>query len=117
MVKLWLDDVRPAPDGWVWVKTVQAAILVVLKHRGEIDEMSLDHDLGACPTCLGGKTADEWLMDHDMKSMPNCDHFGTGYTFVCWMEENNMWPDKKPRVHSANPAGRRRMELAIERHY
>ena len=24
-VNLWLDDVRPAPEGWLWVKTAQEA--------------------------------------------------------------------------------------------
>jgi hypothetical protein len=30
------------------------------------------------------------------------------------MEETGIWPEKKPRVHSANPSGRERMQLAIE---
>ena len=25
-VKIWVDDVRPAPDGYVWCKSVNAAI-------------------------------------------------------------------------------------------
>ena len=25
-MKLWMDDIRPAPEGYVWVKTVESAI-------------------------------------------------------------------------------------------
>lgn len=114
-MKLWLDDVRPAPAGWTWVKTVDEARDAVL--AGGVDEMSLDHDLGACAACLKGRSADEWLEENDYQSMPNCDHFGTGYQFVCWMEESGKWPVKKPKVHSRNPAGRAKMEAAILKQY
>lgn len=43
-MRLWLDDVRPAPDGWVWVKTARDAI-ALLAAVG-VAEISLDHDLG-----------------------------------------------------------------------
>lgn len=117
MVKLWLDDMRrPPDDNWAWCKTVDEAKAILMTMR--VEEASLDHDLGACATCLGGKDAEEWLMDHNMQSMPNCDHFGTGYTLVCWLEENpQFWPKTKPRVHSANPVGRRRMEVVIDKFY
>lgn len=114
-MKLWLDDIRPAPEGWFWVKTDGEAREMLL--TGEVVEASLDHDLGACPKCLDGMTSDEWLMLHAYRSMPNCEHFGTGYTLVCWMEETGFWPSKYCRVHSANPVGRAKMMMAIERHY
>lgn len=118
MVNLWLDDVRPAPDGWVWVKTVEEAKEYLLRKgpRGLpiVVAMSLDHDLGCCPECLKGRTAEQWLEEHNYLSMPNCTHFGTGYDLVCWMEETGNWSRKVPSVHSANPAGRQKMTLAIE---
>lgn len=43
-LKIWLDDMRPAPDGWRWVRTVEEAI--ELMSSGEVVEASLDHDLG-----------------------------------------------------------------------
>ena len=115
MVSLWLDDMRPAPDGWVWVKTVEEA----KRHleTGQVLRASLDHDLGACNTCMGGRTAEQWLDESKFTQMPNCDHFGTGYTLVCWMEETGHWPMKMPLVHSANPAGRARMQQAILREW
>lgn len=121
-MKLWLDDVRApwdygAKDYW-WARTVPQAIYMIsnLNLIGEEwEDASLDHDLGACKDCLEGMSPEEWLSANDYRSMPNCEHFGTGYTFVRWMIENNIFPNKKPRVHSMNPVGRKRMEQDIDK--
>lgn len=118
-MNLWLDDVRdPAKFGcigWTWVKTVDAAKAALA--TGDVVKCSLDHDLGACPVCLGGKTEAQWLDEHDYQSMPNCNHFGTGYDLVCWMEETGIWPVERPTVHSANPVGVRRMRAVIDQNW
>ena len=114
MIDLYLDDMRPTPIGWIGVKTVEEAKRYL--ETGKVRRASLDHDLGACDRC-NGRTAEQWLEEHDYKSMPHCEHFGTGYTLVCWMEETGHWPQEKPTVHSANPAGAARMRQAINRHY
>jgi hypothetical protein len=117
-MNLWLDDVRPAPDGWVHAKTIQEAMPHL--ESGQVEQASLDHDLGMCETCLGGRTYEEWLNENwrgenRVVAMPNCEHYGTGYTLVCWMEETGHWPKQKPTVHSANPVGRRRMQQVIDK--
>lgn len=114
-MKLWLDDWRLPPIDWVWAKTAEDAIAYL--KTGDVEEASLDHDLGACPACLDGLTAEQWMEKHTYQSMPHCDHFGTGTTVVNWMEEHNMWPVVKPKVHSLNPIGRARMQAAIDKHY
>lgn len=111
-MNLWLDDMRPAPIGWVHVKTVDEAKEKLL--TGEVDACSLDHDLGACEQCMAGRSPEQWLVESNYTRMPNCEHFGTGYTLVCWMEETGVWPIKRPTVHSANPAGAARMRQAID---
>ena len=113
-VDLWLDDMRPAPDGWVHVKTVQEAQAILM--GGSVRHASLDHDLGACEECCP-MTAEQWLEENEYQSMPHCEHFGTGYDLVCWMEETGTWPQEKPTVHSANPAGRSKMLAAIEKQF
>jgi hypothetical protein len=90
-MKLWLDDVRPAPDGWTWVKDAHEAIALLA--RGEVEIASLDHDLGDDP----------W----------------TGYYVLCWVERvmgDGQWYGPLPRflVHSSNPVGRSKMEQAID---
>lgn len=115
---LWLDDFRlPPQDGraWVWAKNIETAKRYL--ETEPVTFASLDHDMGACADCLGGLTPEEWLERHTYRSMPHCDHLGTGYTLVCWMEMTGHWPLEKPVVHSMNPDGRKRMQLAIDRHY
>ncbi len=90
MVKIWLDDIRPAPEGWIHAKSVLEAIKLFKEHYPDISDMSLDHDLG-----------------DDMD----------GIKLVLWMAENGLWPRQKPRVHSMNPVGRTNMEALIERYF
>lgn len=97
MNKLWVDDVRPAPEGWVWLKTSAEAIdwleasRILVRTSSAIygDEiMSLDHDLGG-----------------DDTTRP----------VVIWMCENGYWPQEVV-VHSANPVGIEWLEGMIERY-
>lgn len=114
-MRLWLDDIRPAPEGWTWVKTdAEARLYLAL---GCVEIASLDHDLGACKACLGDRCPEQWLIDSNYESMPHCEHVGTGATLVNWMEETGHWPKDKPHVHSANPAGRAKMQAAIDKRY
>lgn len=88
-MKVYLDDERTAPAGWVQVRWPDEAIALLA--QGEVAELSLDHDLG-----------------DDVR--------GTGYDVLLWIEEQVACADFVPpamRVHSANPAGRARMEAAI----
>lgn len=114
-IYLYLDDMRPFPEGWKGVRTIEEAKAELA--AGHVEMASLDHDLGACEMCMGEKTIDQWLSETDMASMPHCEHVGTGYDLVCWMEETGYWPKQKPQVHSANPVGAFRMRQAINRHY
>ena len=113
-IKLWLDDRRPPPSGWVRAYTVADAQAILM--TGEVDEASLDHDLGACASCMGGLTTDEWLEAHDY-NMPVCEHVGTGYTLCLWMAETGHWPRNRPIVHSMNQTGADQMREVIRRHF
>lgn len=33
MVKIWLDDMRPAPEGYLWVKNVETAIYEIARYN------------------------------------------------------------------------------------
>lgn len=101
-MNLWLDDIRPPWKhgyvGWQWAKTADEAIAFL--KTGLVLRASLDHDLSEAAT-LGKPRPGEQ----------------TGYSVVCWMEENNVWPPDGVIVHSMNPAGRQRMEQVIRKHY
>lgn len=105
--RLWLDDLRPAPPGWTHVKTVQEAEEHLLNN--EVDEASLDHDLGhspGCPACQ--PTADARSQHIDA---PNGKHL------VLWMIEHSKWPKNKPNIHSQNPVGRETMRALVDRYF
>jgi hypothetical protein len=88
-MKLWVDDVRPAPPGWVHARTIAEA--QELLAAGQVEEASLDHDLG----------------------MDQLD----GSALVRWMAQTGHWPRARPVVHSMNPVGRAYMEGVIERYF
>ena len=93
-MKAWLDDVREAPAGWVWVRTPAEAI--ALLETGEVDALSLDHDLG--------------LFEGEREV--------TGYDVVTWIERavatEGFVPPTTMRVHSANASAALRMERGIQ---
>lgn len=108
MKQLWLDDVRdPWMFGWggsIWAKTADEAIEVL--KTGQVEYASLDHDLTWEQTIAGWGPYGE-ISDTGAKS---------GYDVILWLEHNQQyWPSKGIKVHSQNPAGKKRMEQVIER--
>jgi hypothetical protein len=93
-VRVWLDDRRPAPEGWVRVRTPEEAI--ELLRGGGVAELSLDHDLG---------------LDVGARER-------TGYDVLLWLEREvearRATPPAVIRVHSGNVGAIGRMEQAIE---
>lgn len=89
-MKVYLDDERDTPEGWVRVFWPEEAI--ELLETGKVTEISLDHDLGD-------------------------DDHGTGYDVVLWIEEavfTRGFKAPKMKVHSANSSAREKMELGIK---
>lgn len=90
-MRIWLDDERPMPDDGfdIHVKTAKDAIKLL--RTGEIEFISLDHDLGP-------------------------EEAGTGYDVARWIEEqayNCALERVDWEIHSANPVGRKNMEAAL----
>ena len=87
-MKLWLDDVRTPPDEtWTWVKTCQEAMNRLVYN--DVVHVSFDHDLG---TEL------------------------TGYDLAKEIEKmayHRILPSITWSIHSANPVGRRNIEMAM----
>ena len=88
-MKIWLDDIRKEPEGWVrcfWPEEVISYL-----EKGNVEEISLDHDLGD-------------------------DAHGTGYDVITWIEEKVHTSDFVPpmiRVHSQNSVGVDKMKRGI----
>jgi hypothetical protein len=88
-MKVFLDDVRETPDGWVRAYWPEEVIELLKTHN--VAELSLDHDLGD-------------------------DEHGTGNDVLLWLEEQVVCHGFKPpkiAVHSANPPAHMKMQAAI----
>lgn len=96
-MKLWVDDLRPAPKGYIWVKSVRAAKTAIWQYEHNmIDDnilIDLDHDAGNYVSEGGDyiKLLD-WL---EAKNIVD-----TGYSF---------------HIHSMNPVGVQNMRTIIKK--
>ena len=92
-MKLWIDDVRPAPEGYEWLKTTEGAIERI-KHLGrcgvEIELIDLDHDAGDFVKYGGDYIKILDFLEQVMISIPI-------------------------RIHSMNTVGRENMRTIIRR--
>ena len=101
-MKLWIDDVRPAPEGYVWCKSVNEAI-------GIIESVE--------QTCFN------WydVNNEDIISIIDIDHDAGDYAYdggdyirlLDWLEETGR--NYPIRIHSMNVVGRENMRRIIER--
>ena len=106
-MKLWIDDVRPAPDGYVWVKSVNKAKskIAKLEYRNEKEQKE----------CWGMRLGPDLLevidIDHDAG-----DYVSDGGDYIKlldWLEATGR--NYPIRIHTANPVGAANMRAIIER--
>lgn len=92
-MKFWIDDVRPAPEGYVWVKSVSEAKISILRMANaeiNIEVIDLDHDAGEYAKYGGDYIR---LLD--------------------WLEEIRL--NYPIHIHSMNPVGVQNMRAIIRR--
>ena len=94
-MRIWLDDIRPIPNGYIGAKSVNEAINLILKAEKEeinIELLNLDHDLG------------DYAFDG-----------GDGIKLIDWLiERQTFYPIA---LHTANPVGRNNMQRTIDRYW
>ena len=92
-MKLWVDDVRPAPEGYVWAQSVmmaQAVIKVEEKEGNKIELIDIDHDAG------------DFVSDG-----------GDYIKLLDWLEETGR--NYPIHIHSMNPVGVENIRRIIQR--
>lgn len=100
-MKIWVDDVRPAPEGYVWCQTTNEAKHIIqntmsmyhIHHTTnlpEIELIDLDHDAGELA---------RWGGDY--------------IKILDWLEKQH-W-DIPIRLHTMNPVGRENMKAIIRK--
>lgn len=98
-MKLWIDDIREAPEGYIWCRSVGDAkycikISIYLTNDGKVFEpielIDIDHDAG------------NYAWDG-----------GDYIKLLDWLEENNY--NIPIHIHSMNPVGIQNMRAIIQR--
>ena len=93
-MKIWLDDLRPAPAGFVWCRSVNEAERLIAEQETSqpIECIDCDHDLG----------------DY-------ADDGGDGIRLLDWLlERGTLYP---VALHTMNPVGRDNMRRMLQRHW
>lgn len=98
-MKIWVDDVRPAPDGFVWMRSVNQVKNFILSlesyEDGSLDELDFD-----------------WLDEYDGPlTLIDLDHDAGDYAcdggdyikILDWMEATGR--NYPIHIHTANPVG------------
>lgn len=97
-MKIWIDDMRPAPEGYVWCKSVQEAkdtvlmleLYATVNESYKVELIDLDHDAG------------DYAYDG-----------GDYIKLLDWLEETER--NYPIRIHSMNPVGVENMRRIIRR--
>ena len=94
-MRLWIDDVRPAPVGYVWVKSVNEAKQILRREDAGLEDkfyvIDIDHDAG------------EYVKDG-----------GDYIKLLDWMERVGYTPNAI-HIHSMNPVGVENMRRIIQK--
>ena len=108
-MKIWVDDVRPAPIGYIWVKSVNEAIERI--EDSEIRVGMLDYNNPLCEEDIRELSIDVIDLDHDAGDYA---HDGGDYIKILdYLEETER--NYPIRIHSMNPVGRENMRRIIKK--
>lgn len=99
-MKLWVDDVRPAPKGYYWCKSVNFAKTIIMNYGSRLD--------------FDNNVVDEIELldiDHDAGIFAN--DGGDYVKLLDWLEETGR--SYPIRIHSMNPVGAENMRRIIQK--
>ena len=96
-MKLWIDDVRPVPDGYIGFMTTNEALRFIMHYYEAIEIIDLDHDAGDYAN-MGGDYINILNELERLSKIKGIDFSHIRFKF-----------------HSANPVGVQNMRRIIER--
>lgn len=131
-MKLWIDDVRPAPEGYKRALGVSHAIIIIEKAEEDIQgaietirsyednyerctEWQKNHYEKSIKPIMLNRITDNTIelldLDHDLGDYAKFG--GDGIRLLDWLEETGR--NYPIRIHSANPVGVANMRRIIQR--
>lgn len=121
-MKLWIDDVRPAPEGYVWVRSVNDARCVIENRENLAQSCSDQYRVlrgdgkyemaDRIIRCAFNSVIELIDIDHDAGDFAT-DGGGDYIKLLDWLEETGR--NYPIRIHSQNVVGRMNMEAIIQR--
>lgn len=112
-MKIWMDDVRPAPPGYIRAYDVEGAINEIIRCKKEIDFLWKQYIMGHMERELFEKcyeifNIEEVSCDNDLgEGNPE------GYKLLNWLEATGY--NIPIHIHSANSVGAENMRRIIQR--
>lgn len=104
-MKLWIDDIRNAPDDtWTVARTVTSAIKAIEMFGKDIKVISFDHDI-SYQIELNGVS----------RPYPSPETFQAVALFAALYWKTTLYRDRPlVKIHTANPAGCKELERILE---
>lgn len=99
-MKIWVDDIRPAPEGYIWCRSVNQVKCIIERYGSWID---WDNNIVDCIELID--------LDYDAG-----DYFCMGGDYINildWLEERGR--SYPIRIHSMNPVGVENMRRIIRK--
>ena len=101
-MKLWIDDVRPAPEGYVWCHSVYRAMKEICIREDEVKEFGDIENISPIE-----------LIDIDHDAGDYAQYGGDYIKLLDWLEETGR--NYPIRIHSMNPVGVENMRRIIQK--
>lgn len=126
-MKLWIDDVRPAPEGYKWEVSVNEAKVAILLSENSVTCCQSWIDLLQSPAYNDGVGFEQYIEDwkhrleKDRIELIDIDHDagdeaydgGDFIKLLDWMEQTGR--SYPIRIHSMNPVGVENMRRIIQK--
>ena len=116
-VKLWVDDIRDAPDdSWAVCRKPEEAIRFIARYMTDIQEISLDHDIENRPSDETFKVVAYFLgaMYHGQHMEAHV-RYAEDRTAASTPDDFMWYP--VVTIHSANPTGAKEIAAILEKDY
>ena len=108
-MKLWVDDVRPAPNGYVWCNSVNDAINTIKLREARIENILRRYT----PSETRMKDLSIQVIDIDHDAGEYSQYGGDYIKLLDWLEETGR--NYPIRIHSMNHVGAENMRAIIKR--
>lgn len=97
-MKVWVDDLRPAPEGYIWCQSTNEALRLIVPNISKVEVLHLDHDMG---DTFGGDVIN--LVDELERKSHRDSNFAEAVSRIIF------------KLHSANPVGVANMRAVIQK--